>query len=289
MTTETSSASDEATTHRTLKRFWLAIRDEPLIHFAILAALLFVAQALWARDDREVVIVDIPTQDFLIKQKEDLLLRPLSAEEKDEAIASYVEDEMLVREARRRGFNNSSRVRALLIQNMRYFYSRDLAAPSESELRAYYEANADRFLVPETLTLDHVFFDDEKLIPNDLRDRLNKSADHTKLGSSKVGIPYGSRIRGATRSALAKTFGANEAHRILSISDDKWHGPFESPQGFHFLRIAERKPAVHPSFESAKKWIETDWRIVQQRKALEDELKKIGEQYKVEIADRGGR
>ena len=137
MTSETSASSDEITTHRSLKRFWLTIRDEPLIHFALLAALLFVAQALWAQDDREVISVDIATQDFLIKQKEDLLLRPLTAEEKEEVIASYVEDEMLVREARRRGFNNSSRVRALLIQNMRYFYSSDLAAPDESELRAF--------------------------------------------------------------------------------------------------------------------------------------------------------
>lgn len=114
------SANDSAV----FSRLWDSIRREPLVHFLGLAALLFVAHAVFLDDDKEVITIDIATQEFLIKQQEDLLLRLLSVEEKAEAIESFIDDEILVREARRKGLDNSSRIRRLLIQNMHFFAAR---------------------------------------------------------------------------------------------------------------------------------------------------------------------
>ena len=36
--------------------FWRFVRTEPLVHFLAIAALLFIADALFAGDDRELVI-----------------------------------------------------------------------------------------------------------------------------------------------------------------------------------------------------------------------------------------
>ena len=265
-----------------IRRAWTTLCREPLLHFAVLAGLLFVAQALWAGEDREVITVDVTTQRYLIKQKQDLLLRPLSATEKDEVIAAFVEDEMLVREAKRRGFDNNSRVRSLLVQNMRYFYSRDLPRPSDATLKAYFEANPERFRSPATATYDQVFFKNAADVPRDLVDQLNNGADHTSLGDTS--LTMGRRVVAVDQKALVRTFGRDEARKILSITDSRWHGPFASSQGTHFLRVAERKPARQAEFNNAKKWIEADWRLSEQRASIDREIEKIRRNYRVEIA-----
>lgn len=78
-----------------------------------LAGLLFLASALWAGGAREAIRVDKATQDFLIKQRAELLLRPLTPEEKKQVVDDFIVEEILVREAKKRGLDNS-------IHRMRY-------------------------------------------------------------------------------------------------------------------------------------------------------------------------
>lgn len=94
--------SSVASTKRRVIQIWLHLRHEPLIHFLGIAALLFVFNAAFNGDEREVISVDVATQEYIIKQRQELLLRPLSKEEKIEAIDAFIEDEILVREAQKR-------------------------------------------------------------------------------------------------------------------------------------------------------------------------------------------
>ena len=124
-----------------IKRIGEFVRHEPLVHFIALAGLLFLASALWSGGVREAIRVDKATQDFLIKQRSDLLLRPLTLEEEQQVVEDFVEEEILVREAKKRGLENSSRIRRLMVQNMRFLLSGDLAKPTQSELRSFFEKN----------------------------------------------------------------------------------------------------------------------------------------------------
>lgn len=130
------------------------ILREPLIHFVALAGMLFTAQAIYAGDNREIIRVDKTTQDFLIKQRGELLLQDLTEEEQQETIENYVEEEILVREARKQGFDDSSRIRSLMVQNMRFFIGSDIGEPTEQELREFFEKNIDRFTSPPSLDMD---------------------------------------------------------------------------------------------------------------------------------------
>jgi len=254
---------------------------EPLVHFLVLAGLLFVAQAMWSTDTREEIIVDLATQEFLIKQQQDLRLKTLSPAEKRQAIDAHIEDELLVRAARSRGFNNSARIRRLLIQNMRYFIASDPGTPSEEVLRGYFKAHRARFDRPAVVTYDHVFHKGLGSVPSGLLAKLNGGDDHTKLGdftsSARPSIPR------AGQKAIVGWFGAKEAARILNIKDEKWHGPFNSRQGVHYLRVAERFPARPSDFATAKNWVEGEWRLAHQRQAIKTELAKIRKSYRIDI------
>ena len=55
---------------------------EPLVHFFVLAALLFAVERYFAAGQKTPIVVDQATADYLIRQREDLELRTLSAEER---------------------------------------------------------------------------------------------------------------------------------------------------------------------------------------------------------------
>jgi hypothetical protein len=81
------------------------LRREPLVHFLALAALLFLFNYFWSDTQKEKIIVDQRTVDFLIKQREDLVLRKLTPKQRQDLIRSYIRDEILYREAYKRGLD----------------------------------------------------------------------------------------------------------------------------------------------------------------------------------------
>jgi hypothetical protein len=117
---------------------------EPLVHFLILAGLLFAFEHFWSARQKERIVVDRQTADFLIQQREELELRQLAPDERREIIESWIEDEILYREAYKRGLDKDARTRRNLILKMRGLALSDLRDPTEAELRAYFEANRER-------------------------------------------------------------------------------------------------------------------------------------------------
>ena len=248
------------------------------------ALLLFLLHAAFTRDAREVITVDVPTQQYLIQQEQDLRLNTLSEQEKKEIIDSYVDDEILVREARKQGLDNTSRIRQLLIQNMRFFVASDLPQPSEEELKSWFEKNVARFESPAAVSYHHVFFSDPTLVPDDILSRLRAGEDHTRIGQNSI---PGSRLSRMSQRMLYEAFGSQTAQQVLAIEDETWHGPYSSPQGIHFLRIVERHPPRRPTFEQAKNWLEQDWLMQKQHDIMADELDRMRRNYRIAILPPG--
>ena len=256
------------------------IRREPLFHFLGLALLLFIANAFLAGDEREMIAVDAATREYLIERQQELMLRELTESEKSAAIDNFVQEEILVREARKRGFENSSRIRTLLIQNMRFFMASEIPEPTEEDLRRFFEENIEGFESPASVTYDHVLFTDPEQVPPDLLEGLNSGAGHFGLGDTNQ---MNNRIYRADEQAVVSVFGRESAPLILGVEDDRWHGPFESDQGVHFLRVAERHAPRRPSWEQAENWIATEWLRVKNNEIVDREMAVMSENYRVEI------
>jgi len=261
---------------------WTYIRQEPLIHFLAIAAIFFVVESRFAIDDRELIQVEASTQEYLLQQRSDLLLRPLSDAEKDEVLASFIEEEILVREANKRGFNSSSRIRTLLIQNMRLFLINSLPQASEEQLHTFYNENPDRFTTSEAISYEYLFFNTPEGIPANYPEHLNTQgsppkADHALANNGTR------RLHRLSQKSVAKMFGPKIAPDILSIDDDLWHGPFTSPQGQHFLRIEQHFPAYRTPYAEARQWVEAEWFEQQRRQLLDKELNSMKANYRIHI------
>ncbi|WP_164658473.1 peptidyl-prolyl cis-trans isomerase [Tropicibacter sp. Alg240-R139] len=257
---------------------------EPLVHFLALAGLLFVMQALFATDQRDLIVVDTQTQKFLFDQEEELQLRPLTDAEKTDIVDGFIEEEILVREAVKRGFSDSSRIRALLLQNMRFFIAGDLREPTEADLREFFAANSDKFESPPSFDLDHVMFKASGEVPQGLLNDLNTGSDPAGFG--EVDMSFGRVLRYMDQRRLVQALGGETARQALeALSKDRnWHGPFVSPTGsVHFLRVIKTNPPQLPDFDRARDWISAQWLADKSRQLLETELQSVRQDYQVEV------
>ncbi len=256
------------------------ILREPLFQFLGIAALLFLANTLFSGSEREIISIDSSTQDYLIQQRQELLLRQLDEQEKREIIENYIEEEILVREARKRGFDNGSRIRTLLVQNMRYFMTSEVPEPSDAELRAFFEENIDRFEIKASLSYDHVFFSNAENLPEDTLARLRNGQAHESMGDTE---PSNSVIYDADERTIVSVFGREQAPEILNLPDGDWHGPYHSASGVHFLRVAGRNPAQRPTWEQAQSWIANEWLSARQQETVDQELETMRKGYRIEV------
>ncbi len=261
------------------------LRREPLVHFLLLAGLLFVFEHVWSATQKERIVVDRQTAEFLIQQREDLELRPLSPEERRETIDAYVEDEILYREAYKRGLDKEARMRRNLILKMRGLALPDLRDPTEDELLQHFESNRQRYRRPPTVSVEQVYFRDAASVPAGLLDELRSGREHGSLGEYLQA--FGRSASAFSGQELAASLGPDAARAILALEDGHWGGPIESRRGVHFVRIVERRPARDAAYEDVRAYLAQDWALAQARLAVEREVESLRDDYEIVIETDG--
>jgi hypothetical protein len=255
---------------------------EPLFHFFVLASVLFLVDYLSTEALKDQVVVSRVTADFLVRQREEMLLRALSPQEKQDTVDRYIDDEILYNEAYKRGLDRAdSRMRRSLIRKMRSLLAGEIADPGPEQLRAFYQSHKDRFVSAETWSYDHVFFSDPALVPDELLARLRGNLDPRSIGEDSFNLR--NRMLAVTRRDLVIIFGVEKTGSLLAIDDSEWHGPLQSAIGTHFIRLITHNPPVDPPFESVEPYLEGEWRVVEMQRRLDLELTSLREQYAVII------
>ena len=245
-------------------RFWARVAREPLVHFAVLAGLLFAAQGAFLREGKPRIEVDAALIEAQMRERSALLLRPLTTGEREAAVEAAIADEILLKEAYRRGLNNTPRVRALLLLTMRRILAGEVAPPDEAALRRYFEAERERFRRPSTLDLVQVAY-----------------AEGTPVALPDGAERAGQVLRGASEADLVRMFGAEAARAILAIADEGWHGPIRSVRGVHFVRIAGRTAAAMPEFEAVAPYLAQEWEMDEEARRMRAMIASLGRGYEI--------
>jgi parvulin-like peptidyl-prolyl isomerase len=264
-----------------LAHCWNALRREPLVHFLALALLLFLAHGLLGRSEREPIVIDRARVDQLARQQADLLGRPLTDEEREALIETAIDDEVLLREAYRRGLDRDAVVQRHLVQKMRLILAEDVPEPTEAELKAYLAANRERYRAPPTVTLDHVFYADPARVPDDLLAQLQNGLEPEGLGDSLYTL--GNTLPRYPLGELIGLMGPEVARLVFELPAGEWRGPLVSERGVHFVRVAEHHPQAMPSFEELESYLRQDWALDQQRRATAAKLAALRHEYRIVV------
>ena len=247
---------------------------EPLLHFLLTGLLLFVGYhwvnprsgqpdpdgriELTADDLRQIRIA------WLAQGRE-----ALSPEQMRRLVEARVREEILYREALALGLDKDDTiVRRRMAQKMEFLFE-DVAAlrdPTADELRAWFEKNAERFVLPARATFRHLYFSPDR---RGVRARDDAARALAKLAGKPADGPdaatladpfmfqdyYGDR----SFEEVARTLGPAFARALFELAPGAWSGPIESGYGWHLVWVDSITPARVPAFEDVEPDVRREW------------------------------
>ncbi len=218
---------------------------EPLLHFALLGAVIFAAHAALRpapEPDPRRIALDDGFLDALVERD-----RLAGGDgDRDAVAARWIRDEALAREAVRLGLDEGDAVlRRRLVQKMELWLEAHLALdePDEDDLEAERAAHPERYRIPARITFAHRFFASAR------PDAIGDARDALAAGApASAGDPFllGARFEASPRAEVVERLGAGFAEALDAAPVGAWSGPVQSAFGVHLVRVEARTPARVP-------------------------------------------
>jgi len=291
----------------TAPRHWLR---EPLVHFLVAGAILFAAFAAFRGDqtvaaDQTTIVVDRRNLLTFLQYRANAFepetfgaaLDAMSDTELQEVIDAYVDEEVLFREARGLGLEESDNIiRQRMVQKMNFLLS-DVAAAGqttdEAGLEAWFEANREAYAIQPWATFTHVFFDVTRHGEEGARQAAEAALQQLNAegagfnDANDIGdrFPFLRNYVERTFEYIASHFGYEFAASLetLDPSADAWQGPFRSVYGEHVVLLTRREQRAYPALAEVRAAVERDYASERANAALTEMLGTIRERYRVEI------
>ena len=270
---------------------------EPLVHFLLLGAVLFLLNA-WLRPwathagAGEIVVSETRIRN-LAQTFRRTWQRPPTREELEGLVQDYVREEVLYREAIALGLDRDDTIIRRRLRQKMEFVSEEwaaLARPTDQELALYLAAHADAFRVEPRVTFSQVYLDPRRRASTleadakHLLDALNRaggSAAPTKAGDSLLLLEP--RYADASATELARLFGADFAEMLVKQPLGKWSGPIASGYGVHLVRIESLTPGGTPVLDDVRPLVEREWANAKRQELAKAFYEKLRAKYKVVV------
>ena len=232
-------------------RWWQRLAREPLVHFVVAAGVLFAVE----RVTRDARAADVP--ETIVVDREALLrtlqaraqrfdrgwaearLDALPVEEQRALVQAHVREEALYREALELGLDREDyMVRRRLGQSVELLV-RGMAgatAPLDEEaLRARWAEERERWRLPPTRTVEHVFFAAEGDGAEEAEARARawlEAGEAEPAPGDGDRFHAGARFEGRSARTLARHFGPALARTLFELQPGSgWRGPYRSGFG----------------------------------------------------------
>lgn len=199
--------------------------------------------------------------------------------------------EELYEDALALGLDDDLVIRRLLVEKMRLFLQHDPGdAPiSESAMVEYMQRNRERFVQPETVTLTHVFFSENKRHEHLAADVAAASTALAGQPPSPAVVdlsdpfPLGNRLRAYSPRQLIARFGKPFADQVLAMQPGRWSAPLVSPYGLHLVWVHEHAPERLPPLDAVRETVELAMRQERAARNLQSGLARLRNLYEVHV------
>ncbi|MEI8179670.1 peptidylprolyl isomerase [Aestuariivirga sp.] len=265
---------------------------EPLVHFLLLALLVFGAYGLVSRREPATATIDV-TQ-AKIEQLAGLFAktwqRPPTAQELKGLIDDYVKEDIYVREALRLGLDTDDEViRKRLRMKMEFVSDAEAEAtpPTDIQLQAYMDAHPEAFRKPPQIAFEQVYINPDKHSPDAsaaataLLEPLRKDASYAATAGDPSLLPPSLPL--TDQQGIAQIFGDDFAAAIITLAPGEWEGPVSSAVGLHLVKVTDRAPGILPALGDIRPAVEREWmndhRNAVEQQRFDDLLKR----YKVTV------
>lgn len=260
--------------------FWRNATREPLLHFLLIGAALFGADRLLRTplEDTKTIIVTKAMQDAFIRGFDEDGVRKPTPEQLKNMINAWVGSEILYREGKALGVDKGDdmiRDRIAFKLQVLVFDQVKLEKPTPQVLRAYFEANRNRFDRPETVTF---------LITSGTSEAAAK-ANFAAMAAQKE-TP---ELRDSTRvfanrplESIAPVFGAAFAGDLLRLPLGEWH-VLQASDGWHVVRLDAHQAKQPADFGALQAQIASLWQTEETRRRAWAAVEELKAGYKIKI------
>jgi hypothetical protein len=274
----------------------MTLLREPLLHFAVVGAILFGGYS-WLNDRHVEATAADPVRigegdvRWLKQTWSSQWLREPTADELKGLVDDLLNEKVMAREAQEMGLEKDDTIiRRRLAQKLKFLVedTAQLAEPSEAGLRQFYAANVSRFETPGKLSFHQVYFDPEHRTDAaaDASAALAGLGANTQAGQTDGDrLLFGDSFDNTDELALAGMFGADFAHEVFALELGAWCGPVKSGYGFHLVFVTQRTATAPKPFEAARDAVLTEWRSRKQTELSRDYLAELRKKYGVELDD----
>jgi hypothetical protein len=256
---------------------------EPTFHFLVIALAIFALYWWSDRSNENLLEIDQREIDARIFMQELNSGEPLSEQQRDFITSSFVEEQILVREALALGLDNDARIHDLLAQKMRHVLSGDIIQPSDEELENYYLRYLDRYRVPPMVDLEEMVLDRREPLPADVLNMLESGSGSTDVLAQQRGDA--APLANVSEQDLRNIFDADFANRVFGATGGEWVGPFISNRGQHWLRVTSRNPERLPTLDEIRDRVRLEWITEEEEARLQDAIDELWSKYSVRIIE----
>ncbi len=265
---------------------------EPLLHFLIIGAVIFVLFSIVNKEEdtvsnNKIVVTAAEIERLSDNWSKKWNRQPTETELKG-LIESYIKEEVYYREALALGLDqNDTILRRRLMQKME-FLSNDLAElnqPDESALNKYFLDNQEKYELPAQVSFTHIYFSLDK--------RGAKAFEDAKSVLAELDVPRAPErgdsfmmeydFNQETPFEVERLFGSGFAEQLFTLETNTWQGPVASGYGLHLVRVSEKIDSRMPELASVIDKVRTDWMFEQRQKTNKEIYERFKERYEIVV------
>ena len=271
------------------------IFTEPLVHFLLIGALLFVGFALLQSDDQSMETTIVVTDSDIKILKADFertWQRPPREAELEGLIEEKIREEIAYREGLALGLDRDDPYIRRRLRMKLELMLEDIAAqgtPADEELQKFLDDNPEKFRQEPRYSLSQVYLNPaqrRETLEGDaeeLLERLKKGGDQVDFGQMGDSIMLPRDIPLSPASVINRQFGSDFTNQLSDLATGTWQGPIRSGYGIHLVLIDERVEGRDPELEEIRPLVEREYELVMRKELKEKIYASLREKYTVEI------
>lgn len=271
-----------------------SLSREPLVHFTLIGAVLFVVHG-WlnpatgaAVDTAREIHIGEAHLAWLSTTWSRQWHRPPAQDELRGLLADFVREELFAREARELGLDRDDTVvNRRLAQKLAFLVedTAQFAQPGEGELEAFHRANRARFRTPARRSFEQIHFN-----PAQRADAMREAADVREglvRGAGMVPVALGdrslleSRLDDLDEQAVAAQFGPTFASAVFALPVGEWSGPLTSAYGVHLVRVSAERAARERPYPEIRHEVAAAWREQRRIELAADHYARLLAKYEI--------
>lgn len=269
---------------------------EPLLHFLVLAAGLFVLSRVFsekpAAEESGTIVVSEQRIKSLILSFQRTWQRPPTQQELDGFVEDYIKEEVFYREALAMGLDQDDTLIRRRLRQKLEFVAEDMAnavEPTDQQLQQYLDEHLDSYRVERRATFSHVFLSRERRrdsLDADAVQLLAKLRDADgSVEAADFGDPfplphYHENLREGEISGL---YGREFGPTLLATEIGKWSGAIESAYGLHLTLLHEKTEGHVPKLDDVREAVRRDWYAARRAASREEFFQALRQKYKVVV------